>query len=120
MAMTDCRGFFPCASTEFQCILFGKKFQSLSYENLLVKLSNVENEQLTDYNQPVSNELKKLPIETDIPSPNNPPWNSGVAILMWAVSVALIVSVPTGGLILYLISRRVECTDSKKLTEQIT
>jgi membrane protease YdiL (CAAX protease family) len=86
----------------------------------LDKLFNVQNEQLPDYNQPLINELEKLPTETNVPGPNNPPWNSGIALLMWFVSIALILIIPTIGVLIYLVAKQTDFTDSKKLAESIS
>ncbi|MDQ3750584.1 MAG: hypothetical protein M3367_16440, partial [Acidobacteriota bacterium] len=65
-----------------------------------------------------------LPIKKDIHpsdllpvSPNNPPWNSSIAFLVWFASVALIIIVPSFLVLPYIFSQNVDFTDQTKLLE---
>jgi len=53
-------------------------------------------------------------------NPNNPPWNSGIALAVWALSVLLIIFVPTLLLIPYIVSRAVPGMDAVQITEIAT
>lgn len=68
----------------------------------------MQNEEFTqqDYNAPLYTELSKLPPEDNSVSPNNPPWNSGVAIGVWLLSVAAIVIFPAFFIIPYMLMNR--------------
>ncbi len=85
----------------------------------LVKLSNVQNEKLQNYNESLGIELNKLSVEPNLPSPNNPPWNSGIALLAWFISVALIFIVPTFGILFYIIFKGINPSDGGKLASII-
>ena len=86
----------------------------------LAKLLIVQNqEQINIENSPEVSQSKEQPLSKLIFSPNNPPWNSGVAILTWFVSVLLIAIVPTVGVLAYLASSGINITDSAKMTTAI-
>lgn len=51
------------------------------------------------------------------PTPNNPPWGSGAAVLVWLASVAFIVVVPVFFLGPYLWQQGVDLTDKVKFAE---
>jgi uncharacterized protein len=53
-------------------------------------------------------------VQTD---PNNPPWNSGIALLIWFASVLLVIFVPTIFLLPYLISTGSNLRDRAELAE---
>ncbi len=53
----------------------------------------------------------------EVYSPNNPPWNSGVALLLWLASVALIVFVPAAFLIPYLLSQKIDLSNQQQLVD---
>jgi uncharacterized protein len=82
-----------------------------------------------DYNEPLYRELNEqtppmMPREAaplaPFPSPNNPPWNSAVAFLVWLASVALIIFVPAVFIIPYLLQQNVNLSDSAALVEVST
>jgi membrane protease YdiL (CAAX protease family) len=80
----------------------------------LAKLLNVKNfDQAQDFS-----ELPALspPSETGV-SPNNPPWNTPLAIALWVVSVLLILILPNLFVVPYAISQKVQLTDSTKVIE---
>lgn len=81
----------------------------------LDKLSNVQNNNLQDYNESLPIELDKLPNEKPIYTPNNPPWNSGIALLVWIASIFFMLLIPTIGIIIYVASQGINITDSKAL-----
>lgn len=68
----------------------------------------MQNEEISqpDYNAPLYAELAKLPPEEEPVSPNNPPWNSGVAIGVWILSVVAIVLFPAIFIIPYMLMNR--------------
>jgi membrane protease YdiL (CAAX protease family) len=53
-------------------------------------------------------------------SPNNPPWGSGIAIIVWIISVLLIVFVPTLFLVPYLLSKMGGTFDQSQMAELAT
>lgn len=63
--------------------------------------------------------LPKEPLQTSIApyTPNNPPWSSLTAFLMWLFSVAMIIFVPSIGLIFYLMGTGVKLTDPSKVSQ---
>ena len=79
----------------------------------------MENQQIQDYNEPLKIQLENLPTETPKFSPNNPPWNSAMAFLMWVASILFILVIPTFGIIFYVVVKGANLTDSNKLTEFI-
>ena len=52
-------------------------------------------------------------------SPNNPPWNSGIAFLAWLFSVGLIVILPGIAFGIYIFSKGISLTDQAQLGEII-
>ena len=54
-----------------------------------------------------------------IPTPENPPWNSWTAVLVWMASVALIVILPNVFVVFYLLAQHVDFSDRAKLAEFI-
>lgn len=89
----------------------------MELENIFVKLEVVQNQEIQDYNEPLKNELENLPANETEPSPNNPPWNSGVAFLVWLASVALIVILPTIAIGIYVAANKLNFTDREQLLE---
>jgi uncharacterized protein len=77
----------------------------------------VQNQEIQDYNKPLEIELEKLSAQETEPSPNNPPWNSGVAFLVWAASVALILIFPTIAIVIYIAANGISFTNQEQLTE---
>ncbi|MEQ1764675.1 MAG: CPBP family intramembrane glutamic endopeptidase [Pyrinomonadaceae bacterium] len=53
-------------------------------------------------------------------SPNNPPWGSGIAVVVWLVSVLLIVFIPTLFLLPYLVSKMGGSVDRTQIAEFAT
>lgn len=51
------------------------------------------------------------------PTPDNPPWNSGTALGVWAASVILIIVLPMIFVFPYLLQQGVMVTDSKQLND---
>ncbi len=51
------------------------------------------------------------------PTPDNPPWNSGVAFLVWAASVALILILPTIAIGIYIAANGLKITNQEQLLE---
>jgi len=92
----------------------------LELNSIFVKLSNVENQQNQDYNQPLYQQLENIKPEIVVLGPNNPPWNSPVAFLMWMASIALIILIPTIGIAIYLLTKEVKLNDAQKLTDLIS
>ncbi|CAN5829266.1 hypothetical protein BH20ACI4_BH20ACI4_02510 [soil metagenome] len=87
--------------------------------NIFAKLECVENQaiektEFTEY------PLEEKPVNTLIinkPSPNNPPWNSGAAFLVWAASVALILIFPTIAIGIYIAANGLKITSQEQLAE---
>ena len=79
----------------------------------------MENQQYQDYNEPLRVQLENLPIDAPEFSPNNPPWNSLMAFLMWVASILFILIIPTIGIIIYVMVKGADLTDSNKLSESI-
>lgn len=74
---------------------------------------NQENQ--TEYNAPELKENVETSIVEEKPSPNNPPWNSFFAFLLWFTSVGLIVVLPFLILLPYLISKNINLSDNAEL-----
>ena len=89
----------------------------MELENIFVKLEVVQNQEIQDYNEPLKNELENLSANETEPSPNNPPWSSGVAFLVWLASVALIVILPTIAIAIYVAANKLNFTDREQLLE---
>ncbi len=53
------------------------------------------------------------------PTPNNPPWNSGMAFLVWFVSVGLILVLPSLFILPYLVSINTQLSDNPDLGKLI-
>lgn len=77
----------------------------------------MENQEFQNYNEPLERDLRNAHI-TEIPlSPDNPPWNSGIAFLAWLASVALIVILPVIGIVIYIFANGLPFSDQEKLVE---
>ena len=74
------------------------------------------NDQRDYYSQLPYPETPSVPVI----GPNSPPWNSGIAFVVWAASVLLVVFVPTLVLLPYLFSRMGGVMDPAQLTEIAT
>ena len=61
--------------------------------------------------------MEKLSAQELEPSPNNPPWNSGVAFLVWLASVALIIIIPTIAVGIYIAANNFDITNREQLAE---
>lgn len=74
----------------------------------MTTLKNVENELIeqSDYNLPLVRDLGDLQEQPPEVSPNNPPWSSPMAFLVWFLSVLAIIVFPAIFLLPYLISNR--------------
>lgn len=77
----------------------------------------MQNENIQDYNEPLRNELENPSELSIIPTPDNPPWNSGVAFLVWLASVALIIILPTIAIIIYVAANHLNFSDREQLVE---
>lgn len=64
---------------------------------------NLENH---EYNAPLVRDLAELPTETQLISPNNPPWSGGVAFAVWLFSVGAIIIFPAIFLLPYMFANR--------------
>ncbi len=85
----------------------------------LVKLFKVQNnEQIKTDDFP--NPFINREIVVDLPfSPNNPPWNSGIAFATWFSSLIFIIFVPALGIAIYIAAYRVNFSDSTTLVETL-
>lgn len=89
-------------------------------ENIFAKLKIVQNQDIPDYNAPLERDLKNLSV-TEIPvSPNNPPWNSGVAFVFWIVSVIFIAVIPSLLIIPYILQQNIKFSEAERLKEMAT
>lgn len=77
----------------------------------------MQNQEIQDYKKPLEIELGKLSAQEIEPSPNNPPWKSGAAFLVWAVSVALILIFPTIAVLIYIAVNGLNLTNQEQLTD---
>ncbi len=59
-----------------------------------------------DYNPPPAKAFAQLPPETELPTPNNPPWNSFVAVGVWVLSVVAILMFPVFFIVPYILMNR--------------
>lgn len=80
----------------------------------------MQNQDIQDYNEPLKKELENLSAKEAEPSPNNPPWNSGVAFIFWVVSVIFIGIVPSVLIIPYIIHENISFSDQARLKEMTT
>jgi len=79
-------------------------------------VQNYEPNQIENFPLP---SIKKdiLPFDLLPVSPNNPPWNSLIAFLVWLASVAFIIIVPSFLVLPYILSQSVDFADQTKLLE---
>jgi len=79
-------------------------------------VQNYEPNQIENFPSPL---IKKDILPSDLlpVSPNNPPWNSWIAFLVWLASVAFIVIVPSFLVLPYILSQSVDFTDQTKFLE---
>ncbi|MEO8042220.1 MAG: CPBP family intramembrane glutamic endopeptidase [Acidobacteriota bacterium] len=70
-------------------------------------------------NGSIENLAEFEPVEIPVvhPTPNDPPWNSIVAVIVWIASVAAIVIVPSLFLLPYVFSQRSSLGDNQALSE---
>ncbi len=84
----------------------------------LVFVQNYESNQIENLpSPPIKKDIlfsESLPV-----SPNNPPWNSLIAIMVWIASVAFIVIVPNFFVIPYILSRGIALSDKSQLLEML-
>lgn len=87
--------------------------------NNFAKLECVENEAIekTDFTVSPLEEKTVNTLITNEPSPNNPPWNIGVAFLVWLASVALIIIFPTIAVGIYIATGDLQITNREQLAE---
>ena len=79
-------------------------------------MQNYEPNQIENFpSLPIKKDI--LPPDLLLVSPNNPPWNSLIAFLVWLASVAFIVIVPSLLVLPYILSQSVDFTDQTKLFE---
>ena len=99
----------------------------MELETNLDKLFLVQNEELKntayndkiDYNAPEWKELYEYERKQSLipPSPNNPPWNSWIAIVLWIFSVLLIIFLPFLFVIPYAASQNINLADAQMLAD---
>jgi len=79
-------------------------------------VQNYEPNQIENFPLP---SIKKDILPSDLlpVSPNNPPWNSLIAFLVWLASVAFIIIVPSFLVLPYILSQSVDFADQTKLLE---
>jgi uncharacterized protein len=79
----------------------------------------VQNEDIQqDYNEPLYRDLaREQQTALTVPTPDNPPWNSFVAFLVWGLSVAFIIFIPSFFVIPYIVGQGVDLNDSARLAE---
>jgi len=74
-----------------------------------------------NYEQPAAENLPQIPLPEEIkpadapPSPNNPPWNSWIAFLVWLASVIFIAVLPIFFVFPYLIQQGTDLSDQAGL-----
>ena len=79
---------------------------------------------MNNYEQTEAEYLSQAPLKKEVladlpPSPNNPPWNSGVAFVTWMISILLILIIPTIGIGIYAIIQHYDLSDGKAFLEQL-
>ncbi len=69
----------------------------------------MQNEEIEQpyYNAPLAKELAALPPEDEPPMPNNPPWNSFVAVGVWILSVLAILMFPVFFIVPYVAYQKI-------------
>ena len=79
-------------------------------------MQNYEPNQIENFpSLPIKKDI--LPPDLLLVSPNNPPWNSLIAFLVWLASVAFIVIVPNLLVLPYILSQSVDFADQTKLLD---
>ncbi len=94
------------------------KTRNLEVVPLFVKLTCVQ-EIITDTPNDFDAPQPPAQVSNVHPTPNNPPWNSGVAFGVWFVSVAFIILVPSLILLPYVLSITGQYADNLELVEFI-
>ena len=91
----------------------------MELETILAKLFIVQN-----YEPDHIENLPQSPTEKDVLppdlmpiSPNNPPWNSLVALMVWVASVVFIIIIPSILVLPYLLSQTADFSDRSKIVE---
>ncbi len=85
---------------------------------IFAKLSFVQEQETITSEYGASEEIERPEVAHPfVPSPDDPPWNSFVALSVWVVSVLLIIFVPNLLILPYILSRDVSITDSEALME---
>lgn len=70
-----------------------------------------------DYNSPESKELYEYEQAVQPPSPNNPPWNSWIAIGVWVFSILMIMVLPAIFVFPYAAQQNISLANSQALTD---
>lgn len=70
-----------------------------------------------EHNTPEFEETSQTAEVLEEPTPNNPPWNSGIAFLFWLLSVFFIAVVPVVVLVPYALSQNISVSDQAAFTE---
>lgn len=89
-----------------------------------VKLFLVQNEELKDpdYSLPLINELSKQDesVVDSAPTPDNPPWNGWIALVVWISSIIFIVVFPNIFVLPYIAGQNIDFSDAARLNEFVT
>lgn len=88
----------------------------ISFAKLFV-VQNYEENQTENFSQSAIENHTTESIEIEPVSPNNPPWNSLMAFLVWLASVAFIIIIPSFLVLPYLLSQGVDFSDQTKVVE---
>ncbi len=100
--------------------IYLSQISNLELENIFATLKLVQNQEIQDYNEPLKRDLEMLPDEPQVPTPNDPPWNSGVAFAFWLVSVIFILVIPSLLIIPYILQKNINFSDSEQLKKMTT
>ncbi|MCA1625896.1 MAG: CPBP family intramembrane metalloprotease [Acidobacteria bacterium] len=88
----------------------------MNLELFFVKLSLVQN-----YEQQSAESFPKIEpqeiIVAEKPTPNNPPWNSWLAFLVWLASIAFILILPNLFVVPYILKQGIDLSDQAVLAE---
>lgn len=79
----------------------------------------MENQQIQDYNEPLRIQLEKLETMPPALTPNNPPWNSIIAFIVWLASIFFIAIIPSIAVLIYLIANGTNFSDSEGLRNNL-
>lgn len=74
-------------------------------------------EKQNEHNTPEFEQILQTSEVIEEPTPNNPPWNSGVAFLVWLTSVFFIAAVPVIILLPFALSQNINVSDQSVFTE---